>query len=251
MNLLEPVMAHSVVYRNISRCDERLLERLKDFGVADLHESQRPSCRVASLMAPHMRPVDQGLRVVGQAVTAESVPGDNLMLYAALDVIRPGQVLVMTNGGVASGALFGDVSASFAMKIGVAGVIVDGPVRDSSTLRDMSCPVWSTLISPSHPEKRGPCSVNVPITCAGCVVYPGDIIVADDDAVLVLRPHELETVLDAATTRQRREVEYRERILAGDHICDILGMRETMDAAGIEYRADAALPFRCSDPKLF
>lgn len=244
-------MANCIVYRDIPPCEPGLVDRLKGFSVADLHESQSSTRRANSLMSPNMRPVGHGLRIVGQAVTAVGEPGDNLMLYAALDVIQPGQVLVMTNGGAASGALFGDVSASFALKIGAAGIVVDGPVRDASTLRGMSCPVWSTLISPTHPEKRGPCSVNVPISCAGCVINPGDIVVADDDAVLVLRPDELETVLETAQIRQSREKEYRKRISAGDHICDVLGMRELLHAAGIEYHANSHIEHGCGHPKLF
>lgn len=229
-------MSHSVVYKHVPPCDTTVLAGLAGFGVADLHESQTPARRAVSLLTPTMRPVTQGLRIAGQAVTVATVPGDNLMLYAALDVIEPGQVLVMSNGGVASGALFGDVSASYALERGVAGIIVDGPVRDVSSLREMSCPVWATCISPSHPEKRGPGTVNLPIACGGCVINPGDVIVADDDAVLVLRLDELAAVLSAASARHAREVEYRRRITEGEHICDIVNMREVLAGAGIDYR---------------
>jgi 4-hydroxy-4-methyl-2-oxoglutarate aldolase len=228
-------MSISTVYRRIPPCDPAILARLADFGVADLHESQLPPRRFSSLLSPAMRPVGREHRIAGQAVTVATAPGDNLMLYAALDVIQPGQVLVMSNGGVAHGALFGDVSASYALKLGVAGVIVDGPVRDASSLREMGCPVWSTSICPSHPEKRGPGTVNLPISCGGCVINPGDIIVADDDAVMVLRPDELSAVADAAASRQRREIDYRKRIARGEHICDIVGMRAVLAEAGIDY----------------
>jgi 4-hydroxy-4-methyl-2-oxoglutarate aldolase len=228
-------MPNSIVYRGVPTCNTSALAKLVQFGVADLHESQAPIARSSSLLTASMRPVTPGLRIAGQAVTVATVPGDNLMLYAALDLIAPGQVLVMSNGGVANGALFGDVSASFSQKLGVAGVVIDGPLRDTDSLRTMSFPAWSTCISPSHPEKRGPGAVNVPISCGGCVINPGDVIVADDDAVLVLRPAELATVLAAAAARQAREVEYRRRIAAGEHICDIVGMRETLATAQIEY----------------
>ncbi|NJR80590.1 4-carboxy-4-hydroxy-2-oxoadipate aldolase/oxaloacetate decarboxylase [Sphingomonas corticis] len=221
-------MSISIGDRPLDACDGDLLTALRGFGVADLHESLPPATRMGSLMSHSMRPIVPGSHVVGRAMTAATAPGDNLVLYAALERISPGQVLVMSNGGVAHGALFGDVSASFALKMGVAGVVVDGPVRDVSSLRDMRCPVWSTVVSPSHPEKRGPGSVNEPIVCAGCLVRPGDVIVADDDAVLVIRPGDLPAVIEAAEERRNREIGYRERIAGGEHICDILGMREVV-----------------------
>lgn len=232
-------MSDMIVYKNAPRCDPSLLSWLADFGVADLHEAQIPTQRAFSLMGPAMRPVVQGARIVGQAVTAATVPGDNLILYAALDIIEQGQVLVMSNGGIPSGALFGDVSGSFALHRGVAGVIVDGPVRDVCSLREMNFPLWSTSISVSHPEKNGPGTVNQSISCAGCIVNPGDIIVADDDGVLVLRPDEIEAVLSAATERQHREAGYRRRISAGEHICDIVGMRGKLESGDVHHHETA------------
>jgi 4-hydroxy-4-methyl-2-oxoglutarate aldolase len=138
--------------------------------------------------------------------------------------------------GIAHGALFGEVSASFAMKRGVAGIVVDGPVRDTDELRRTQCPVWSTCVSPPHPEKLRSGSVNVPISCGGVFVRPGDIIVAAGDAVIALRPNDLEAVLAAAGVRQAREVEYRRWKGKGEHICDVVGMRAAPASEEVSYR---------------
>lgn len=185
-------------------------------------------------MAPQMRGIAHGQRAVGQAVTAYNYPGDNLMIHAALNVAQSGDVLVLTNGGVPQGALWGDVAATFAREKGVAGIVADGPVRDVHALRDLGSQVWSTSISPAHPEKRGPGSVNIAVVCAGVLVSPGDIVAADDDGVLVIPVGLASRVVERARRRSDFETEVRARLRAGQSLFEILEMQRALDAAGVE-----------------
>ena len=151
----------------------------------------------------------------------------------ALNVAQRGQVLVLTNGGGNQGALWGDVACTFAAQKGIAGVVADGGVRDIDALREINFPVWATAISPSHPEKRGPGSVNVPIVVDGVLVEPGDVIVADGDGVLVIPQAHLARILEGARQRARKEVAIRQRIKAGESLFEILNMDAAVKAAGI------------------
>ncbi len=223
----------SVIYNHIPASDTALVARAAAFGIADLHEALGPVQGRMCLMSPHMRPIANGQRLCGPAVTAYNYPGDNLMIHAALNVAKPGQVLVFTNGGTAQGALWGDVACTFAKKQGVAGAVVHGAVRDTDALRALDFPVWATAISPEHPEKRGPGAVNVPIVVDGVLVEPGDIIAADADGVLVIPRAELARAVEGAESRAANEVGFRARIGAGERLIDILGMRAVIEAAGI------------------
>lgn len=157
----------STVYTQIPRCSRDLLDEIASFPVADLHESLGAIEGRMRLMTPRMRAIGVSQKAVGQAVTSYNYPGDNLMIHAALDVAQRSDILVLVNGGVPQGALWGDVAGTYAMQKGVAGVVADGPVRDVDALRSMAFPVWSTIVSPAHPEKRGPGSVNIPVVCDG------------------------------------------------------------------------------------
>jgi len=180
-----------------------------------------------------MRPLLQGRRISGAAVTSYNFPGDNLMIHLALNVAARGQILVLANGGGTQGALWGDVACTFAAHKGIAGVVADGPVRDIDALREMDFPVWATSISPSHPEKRGPGSVNVPIVVDGVLVEPGDVIVADGDGVLAIPQAHLARTLKGARQRAEREIAIRERIKAGESLFEILNMQAAVEGAGI------------------
>jgi 4-hydroxy-4-methyl-2-oxoglutarate aldolase len=155
------------------------------------------------------------------------------MIHVALNVAQRGQILVLTNGGGNQGALWGDVACTFAAHKGIAGVVADGAVRDIDALREMNFPVWATAISPSHPEKRGPGSVNVPIVVDGVLVEPGDVIVADGDGVLVIPQAHLARTLEGARQRAAKEVAIRQRIKAGESLFEILNMDAAVKAAGI------------------
>ena len=224
----------SVVYKQIPRCSRDLLDQIASFPVADLHESLGAIEGRLRLMSPRMRPIGPSQKAVGQAVTSYNYPGDNLMIHAALNVAQRGDMLVLVNGGVPQGALWGDVAATYAMEKGLAGVVADGPVRDTDTLRGMGFKAWSTIVSPAHPEKRGPGSVNIPVVCDGVRVEPGDIIAADDDGVLVIPVHLAAETIERARRRNDSEHDIRRQIKSGKSLFDILNMQKNMDAASID-----------------
>jgi len=222
-----------VIYSRIPLPDPDLVKEAGTYALADLHESLGAVQGRMALMSPRMRPLLAGRRISGAAVTSYNFPGDNLMIHVALNVAQRGQILVLTNGGGTQGALWGDVACTFAAHKGIAGVVADGPVRDIDALREMNFPVWATAISPSHPEKRGPGSVNVPVVVDGVLVEPGDVIVADGDGVLVIPQAHLARTLGGARQRAERETAIRKRIKAGDSLFEIFKMDEAVKAAGI------------------
>ena len=194
-----------VIYSEIPAVDPALLERAKGFAMADLHEGLGAVAGRVGLMAPTMRPVYSGTKICGQAVTCYNYPGDNLMLHAAIKLAKAGQIIVATNGGSAQGALWGEMVTVFAKLKGIAGAVVDGAVRDTDPIRELDFPLFSTAISASHPEKRGPGSANVPVMVAGVVVNPGDILVGDGDGVIAIRPEQVETLAAEARRIQQAE----------------------------------------------
>jgi len=222
-----------IVCTRIPLPDPALVAEAAKYALADLHESLGAVQGRMALMSSRMRPLLQGRRISGAAVTSYNFPGDNLMIHVALNVAARGQILVLANGGGTQGALWGDVACTFAVQKGVAGVVADGPVRDIDALREMDFPVWATSISPSHPEKRGPGSVNVPIVVDGVLVEPGDVIVADGDGVLAIPQAHLARTLEGARQRAEREVAIRKRIKAGESLFQILNMQAAVEGAGI------------------
>jgi 4-hydroxy-4-methyl-2-oxoglutarate aldolase len=223
----------SVIYKQIPLPDPILVAEAAKYSVADLHEALGAIQGRMSLMAPKMRALLQGRRICGAAVTSYNFPGDNLMIHVALNLAQRGQVLVLTNGGN-DGALWGDVACTYAVQKGIAGVIADGPVRDVDALRAMNFPVWATMVSPSHPEKRGPGAANVPVVLAGVLVEPGDVIAADGDGVLVIPRTELGRAVEGARNRSAAEVLTRKRIGTGESLYEIANIDAAVRAAGIE-----------------
>jgi 4-hydroxy-4-methyl-2-oxoglutarate aldolase len=223
----------SVIYTRIPLPDPELVREAGEYAVADLHESLGPVEGRMALMSPRMRPLLAGRRISGAAVTGYNFPGDNLMIHVALRVAERGQILVLTNGGGHQGALWGDVACTYAVEKGIAGVVADGAVRDIDALRELDFPVWSTAVSPGHPEKRGPGSVNVPVVVDGVLVEPGDVIVADGDGVLVIPRDRLKATVEGARARAEKEVAIRKRIKAGESLFEILKMQDAVTGAGI------------------
>lgn len=226
-------MIDPVVYGRIPAVDAALVARAAKIGVADLHEGLGPVAGRMALMSPAMRPLCPGTRIAGQAVTAYNYPGDNLMLHMALRLVEAGQVLVLTNGGGDQGAQWGEMAATYARDKDIGGVVVDGAIRDTDALAEMRSPVWSTAISPSHPDKKSAGAVNVPIVCAGVHVRPGDVIVADGDGVLAIPREHLETAVTNAEARAGRERAIRDELAAGKHLFDIMGLQGEFDRLGI------------------
>lgn len=216
-------MSETVIYRRIRRPDPALIERLRRIPVADLHDEMHAVDRRTRLMSPAMRPLLPHSRFVGPAVTAFNTPGDNLMMHTALYLAQAGDVLVMSNGGVPYGALWGGNAAIQAKRIGVVGLVADGPVRDTEGIRGQGFPVFSTSVSATRPTKAMPGSVNVPIQCAGVIVRPGDLIAADEDGVIVIPVEQAERLADAALARIGRDKAMHAAIERGSTLFQELG----------------------------
>lgn len=208
-------MTDARIHRDIPRPDPALIECLRGIPVADLHDEMSALEQRVRLMAPAMRPVVPGRWFAGPAVTSFNPPGDNLMMHASLYFARAGDVLVATNGGVAFGALWGGNATQQALRKGLAGAVVDGPVRDTATIRELGFPACATMVSVSHPTKEQAGTVNLPVTCAGVVVNPGDIVVGDDDGVVFIAPHEAEAVAAASRRKLTEEATTMDAIARG------------------------------------
>ncbi|TMV08375.1 4-carboxy-4-hydroxy-2-oxoadipate aldolase/oxaloacetate decarboxylase [Arenibacterium halophilum] len=223
-----------IAYTQIPRLDKSLISRASKSTVADLHEGLGAIASRQGLMHTGMRPVWTGAKICGQAVTSYNYPGDNLLLHVAAKLAEPGDVIVATNGGSAQGALWGDMITYYAQKKGIAGAVIDGAARDTGKLREMAFPVFSTAIAVSHPEKRGPGSVNVPMVVAGVTVNPGDLIVADDDGVLVIPPELVAPAVENAEARAAKEEAFRSKLDDGSSMYELLGLQKDVEACGLQ-----------------
>jgi 4-hydroxy-4-methyl-2-oxoglutarate aldolase len=222
------------IFTRIPPCDADLISQAAEIGVSDLHEGLGAVTGRSLLMSPRMRPLDPTRKIAGQALTAYNYPGDNLMMHVALHYVQPGQVLVMTSGGGHQGALWGELAGLQAQRKGAAGLICDGAVRDTQQLKEMGFPVWSTAIHASHPEKRGPGSLNIPVVIDGVPVNPGDVIVADADGVLAIPPDLLPHAIELARQRADREVEIRAKIAAGSTLYEALSIEKAVANMGAD-----------------
>lgn len=203
----------SRVYLQVRRTDSAVCAQAALSTVSDLHEAMgSPACRQQT-MASAMRPILDGVRIAGPAVTAWCPPGDNLMMHRALSLALAGDVLVVAAPD--GGAQWGDIAAYYALRLGLAGIVVDGCIRDIDALRTMRSPVWATRIDPSSPRKQGPGLVNAPIQCAGVRVEPGDLVVADGDGVIVVPRVDAAAIVARAVERTGREGRERAEIDAG------------------------------------
>ena len=200
--------------------------------MSDLYEAMDAAHRDAALMHSSLRPVVAGIRMTGPAVTVQCAPGDNLMMHRALLLAHPGDVLVI-NGGVPCGAQWGLLAAVYAAKKGLAGVVVQGCIRDADYLIEQKYPLWFTEISPAHPEKRGAGSVNVPVACGGVTVHPGDVISADGDGVLVIPARLLAATVEKAETRQAHEQHGIAEINAGRSLFEVHDLQAALARSGV------------------
>jgi 4-hydroxy-4-methyl-2-oxoglutarate aldolase len=225
----------NVVYRRMRRPDPGLVARIARIPVSDLYEVLPADVRDAALMSPRLRPLALGIRIAGPALTARCAPHDNLMMHRALALAAAGDVLVV-DGGEPSGAQWGTLAALYAEHKGLAGVVVEGCIRDADELAARRYPVWSTAISPAHPDKRGAGAVNVPIRCGGVLVHPGDVICADGDGVLVLPPTALAGVVEKGERRMAHEDEAAAAIAAGKSLFELHDLDRAFVASGVPER---------------
>ena len=223
-------MTHRIFTR-IPEGDPAVIEAIGQSSVADLHEAMETIPGRMSLLDPAIAPLNRGLKIVGQAVTAYVFPGDGLAGYRALQLAGAGQVLVIATAGQATTPMFGEMVSLAAREKGLAGVVVDGPVRDSDALTKTQFPVWCRGRYAGRLLKRGPGEVNVPVVCGGVLIEPGDVIVADGDGVLRIPLADAPRVLSAAQARARREDGIRAAIAAGADMYEVVGLKAALDAS--------------------
>jgi 4-hydroxy-4-methyl-2-oxoglutarate aldolase len=226
-----PMNNLGVVKRNIVRADKAAVEKLSRFGVATIHEAMG---RVG-LMQPYIRPIYAGAQACGPAVTVLLQPGDNWMMHVVAEQLQPGDVVVAACTAENTDGFFGDLLATSFRARGAKGLIIDGGVRDVQYLTEMNFPVFSRAVSAKGTVKATLGSVNIPVVCAGALVNPGDVVIADADGVVVVPAAVAQQAADAAEAREANEDEKRAKLASGVLGLDMYKMREPLAKAGLRY----------------
>ena len=223
--------ARHVVVRTIERADRSAVDGLAALGTATVHEA----IGRRGFAGPQLRPIQQGTRLAGTAVTVSSHPGDNLMIHAAVELCQEGDVLVVASTAPSTHGVFGELLASSLMARGVRALVTDAGVRDTAELREIGFAVWSQHVSCQGTVKASAGSVNVPVVLGQVVVNPGDVVCGDDDGVVVVARDEAAWALERSRERAAREDGMRARLAGGELGVDIYGLRATLEALGVEY----------------
>ncbi|MFI6034696.1 4-carboxy-4-hydroxy-2-oxoadipate aldolase/oxaloacetate decarboxylase [Streptomyces sp. NPDC051315] len=221
-----------VIVTNPPKADLKDVDALAGFGVATVSEAMGRT----GLLGPGIRPVQQGVRVAGTAVTVLSWPGDNLMIHAAVEQCGEGDVLVVTTTSPSTDGMFGELFATALQQRGVRGLVINAGIRDTQELREMNFPAWSRAVSAQGTVKATGGSVNVPVAVDGQVIRPGDVILADDDGVVVVPRERARATVEASEAREAKEAKSRAAFIDGELGLDRYGLRDTLKRLGVEYR---------------
>jgi len=207
------------------------VDALARFGVATVHEALGRT----GLVGPAIRPIQDGVRIAGTAVTVLSWPGDNLMIHAAIEQCHEGDILVVATTSESSDGMFGELFATSLQHRGVRGLVISAGVRDVAELRDMNFPAWSRVINAQGTVKATGGAVNVQIQMGSALVGPGDVVIADDDGVMIVPRADVATAITASAAREKKEQANREAFRRGELGIDIYGLRKTLADLGVAY----------------
>jgi 4-hydroxy-4-methyl-2-oxoglutarate aldolase len=219
------------VVKNIARPDKHIIDEFKNLDVSTVYEAQGKQ----GLMDGSLKPILEGTSICGPAVTAVCYAGDNLMIHAAIEVCKPGDILVITTIGENIAGMIGELIVTALMKRGVQGVIIDSGIRDLAQIRGLGFPIWTKAVHSQGTTKVRGGWVNAPTVCAGTIVKPGDLIMADDDGVVVVKKEDLSFVLESSKQRLKKEKETREKIARGELSLDFYNLRPTLDKEQVVY----------------
>jgi 4-hydroxy-4-methyl-2-oxoglutarate aldolase len=220
-----------VIVTGPPKADAKDVAALAGYGVATVHEAMGRT----GLLPAYLRPIQQGARVAGTAVTVLSWPGDNLMIHAAVEQCGEGDILVVTTTSPSTDGMFGELFATALSTRGVRGLIIDAGIRDTQELRQLGFPAWSAAVSAQGTVKATGGSVNVPVAVGGQVVHPGDVVLADDDGVVVVPRNRAREAVEASEAREAKEAASRAAFRDGQLGLDRYGLREKLARLGVTY----------------